>query len=87
LSASDATRPAPPAKPPRTQFANARAHADALVEDGKDDEALRFLDETVSSDPQACWVYERVQAIKIRLKDAAGAERARKSLAACRSAR
>jgi tetratricopeptide (TPR) repeat protein len=91
LSSSDSPAPPPPddraAKARRTQFANARTHVDALLEDGKDDEALRFLDETVSRDPQACWVYERIQSIHQRRKDAAGAERARKALSACRNAR
>jgi tetratricopeptide (TPR) repeat protein len=85
--------PAPPGAhptlppPKRARFASGRAHVDALLEEGKDDEALRFLDESVGDDPQACWAYERMRAIRIRLHDADGAEKARKDLSACRGSR
>ncbi len=78
---------APPPQPKRTQFVNARAHVDELLQDGKDQEALRFLEETVADDPQACWAFERMHAIRVRLHDREGADRAKKALSACRSAR
>jgi tetratricopeptide (TPR) repeat protein len=74
-----------PLPPKRFSFANARARVDALLEDGKDEEALHFLEGTVSDDPNACWAYERMQAIRARLHDAAGSDRAKRALAACRS--
>lgn len=82
---SDRSPPIPADR--RIRLAADQARVEDLLSLGDVDGALRFLEDRVRADSQACWAYVRLQALRSHRGDEAGTARARAALSACRSGR